>query len=355
MERKARLSSKRSKSGCGREHVNYFNRPPTRGTVINGLRTCARTDRPLSLCQRHPRAARTLHRPSLYAAANAPVVGRQAELNLLTDWVTNAELASVHAARILNVVAIGGMGKSALTWKWFNDDRTAGNAAAGRAHVVEFLRERRLHLKTSSSAHWPTSPATVARRCSKFPAPDRGTQCSAVLDREPFLFVLDGLERILIAYARMDAAHMADDDLDQRTANRVAQAWLSPKARDNRSSASTVAQDRRPARRSVFPQAGAGLRAARILVSTRLYPADLQAVDGRAPHRLFRAIPARVERRRRAEFGAPSGSAARRDAAAAVPQLRSHPLLLQALASEVADTAPRRATLIRWQKAHPDL
>ncbi len=48
------------------------------------------------------------------------LVGRQEELNLLTDWVAKPE-ADVHNAHILNVVAIGGMGKSALTWKWFNE------------------------------------------------------------------------------------------------------------------------------------------------------------------------------------------------------------------------------------------
>jgi hypothetical protein len=47
------------------------------------------------------------------------LVGRQAELNALTDWVTN--LASpAFSARVFCFVAIGGMGKSALTWKWFN-------------------------------------------------------------------------------------------------------------------------------------------------------------------------------------------------------------------------------------------
>jgi hypothetical protein len=47
-------------------------------------------------------------------------VGRQAELNLLTDWVAKPA-AEVYRARVLNVVTIGGVGKSALTWKWFND------------------------------------------------------------------------------------------------------------------------------------------------------------------------------------------------------------------------------------------
>src|SRR5207249_11561827 len=48
------------------------------------------------------------------------LIGRQAELNLLTDWVTNPG-SDVYLARVLNIVAIGGLGKSALTWKWFND------------------------------------------------------------------------------------------------------------------------------------------------------------------------------------------------------------------------------------------
>jgi Domain of unknown function (DUF4062) len=48
------------------------------------------------------------------------LIGRQNELNLLTDWVAKP-LSEVYQARIFNIVAIGGLGKSALTWKWFND------------------------------------------------------------------------------------------------------------------------------------------------------------------------------------------------------------------------------------------
>jgi len=48
------------------------------------------------------------------------LIGRQSELNLLTDWVAKAD-AEVYAARVLSLVAIGGMGKSAVAWKWFND------------------------------------------------------------------------------------------------------------------------------------------------------------------------------------------------------------------------------------------
>src|SRR5207237_5434024 len=55
------------------------------------------------------------------------LIGRQAELKVLTDWITGKELeadgqnAPANSVHIMTVVAIGGMGKSAMTWKWFND------------------------------------------------------------------------------------------------------------------------------------------------------------------------------------------------------------------------------------------
>ncbi|HEV7453236.1 MAG TPA: hypothetical protein VGO16_18010, partial [Pseudonocardiaceae bacterium] len=48
------------------------------------------------------------------------VVGRQRELDVLTDWVSDPG-KDVHRARVLVLLAIGGMGKSAVAWKWFHD------------------------------------------------------------------------------------------------------------------------------------------------------------------------------------------------------------------------------------------
>ena len=73
------------------------------------------------------------HPPEVYIAhpytllQTDSLIGRQKELKLLTDWITGKELefdnqkAPANSVRIMSVVAIGGMGKSALTWKWFND------------------------------------------------------------------------------------------------------------------------------------------------------------------------------------------------------------------------------------------
>jgi hypothetical protein len=52
------------------------------------------------------------------------LIGRKDELSLLTDWVGGKELpggVAANSVRIMSVIAIGGMGKSALTWTWFNE------------------------------------------------------------------------------------------------------------------------------------------------------------------------------------------------------------------------------------------
>jgi len=59
------------------------------------------------------------------------LIGRREELNLLTDWVTQPQSA-VYQARILNVVAIGGMGKSALTWVKYEIDKATGYLVVDR-------------------------------------------------------------------------------------------------------------------------------------------------------------------------------------------------------------------------------
>ena len=46
------------------------------------------------------------------------LVGRKGELEMLTDWVTKPKHSVIS---LFNIVAIGGMGKSALTWTWFNN------------------------------------------------------------------------------------------------------------------------------------------------------------------------------------------------------------------------------------------
>ena len=152
------------------------------------------------------------------------LVGRQAELNVLTDWVAKPG-AEVYPARILNVVAIGGMGKSALTWKWFNDIAPQEmKPLAGRMWWSFYESDASFeNFVTRALAYVTRRPR---EEVEKIPPPERESQLLAALDREPYLIVLDGLERILIAYARMDAAHLAMMSLK----GRLPIAWPGPSA-----------------------------------------------------------------------------------------------------------------------------
>jgi hypothetical protein len=151
---------------------------------------------------------------------NRPLVGRRDELNLLTDWVAKPSSAAYHA-RLLALVAIGGMGKSALTWYWWNEIAPEEmKPLAGRMWWGFYESDARLENFTARALAYLTGrPRTETE---KIPMREREDQLLAILDSEPHLVVLDGLERELIAYARMDAAHLSDEDLDAKTAHMIA-------------------------------------------------------------------------------------------------------------------------------------
>jgi hypothetical protein len=279
------------------------------------------------------------------------LVGRQEELNLLTDWVAKPA-AEVYRARILNVVAIGGMGKSALTWKWFNDIAPQElKPLAGRMWWSFYESDATFeNFVTRALAYVTRRPR---EEVEKIPPPERESQLLAALDREPFLVVLDGLERILIAYARMDAAHLSDDNLDQETANRVAGAIGLPTS----AAGSFVGQHR--LRKSADPRAGAFLRklaavrASRILVSTRLYPADLQALNGEPiPGSFALFLPGLTENDALDLWRAFKVTGTRDELLALFRAFDCHPLLIQALASEVANSHKAPGDFDKWRKAH---
>ncbi|HYX40447.1 MAG TPA: hypothetical protein VE821_02055, partial [Pyrinomonadaceae bacterium] len=189
----------------------------------------------------------------------------------------------------------------------------------------------------------------------QIPAPERETQLLAALDREPFLVVLDGLERILIAYARMDAAYLSDDDYDKRTANFVANAIGLPA-----SAAQSFTGEHR-LRKTADPRAGsflrklANVRASRILVSTRLYPADLQMMTGEPLGSCYAIFLTGLADDDALELWRAFGATGARDSLLPLFQRAdNHPLLIQALASEVARYRPAPGDFDAWRRAHPD-
>lgn len=281
------------------------------------------------------------------------LAGRQQELNLLTDWVAKPSSA-VYQARILNVVAIGGMGKSALTWKWFNDIAPLEmKPLAGRMWWSFYESDARFeNFVTRALAYVSGRPR---EEIEEIPPPEREERLLNILNKEPFLIVLDGLERILIAYARMDAAYLRDDDLDERTANRVAGALGLPES----AAQSFVGQHQ--LRKTADPRAGNFLRklamvkAARILVSTRLYPADLQLETGYPRPGSFPAFLDGLQDNDALDLWRAMGVSGTRDELLRLfHTFDNYPLLIRALAGLVANYRRAPGDFDKWQAANPD-
>ena len=295
------------------------------------------------------RSAATLHRTTSIPAPPEPyiahpytllqsrdLVGRQAELNALTDWVANPA-SRAFSAREFCFVAIGGMGKSALAWKWFN--QIAPNEMkrlAGRMWWSFYESDATFENFLNSALCYVSGQSEDEVRRS--PWPEREAQLLKHLNDEPYLFVLDGLERILIAYHRMDASYLADDEYDQQTANVVAGAVGLP------ASAAQSFVGQHPLRQTIDPRAGAFLQKlaqvarSRILITTRLYPSELQVPTGYPrPGCLAYFLRGLSDDDALGLWRALKVAGSRAELVPIFRSIEGHPFLVQALASEVAN------------------
>jgi hypothetical protein len=147
--------------------------------------------------------------PVLYAEpryiGSHAFVGRTAQLATLSDWAAPAE-----AHPVMLFEAIGGTGKSMLTWEWTTRHATeARDDWAGLfwysfyekgAVMADFCR-RALAYMTSEPL------ATFGEKKQ----PELSEQLVHHLQARSWLLILDGLERILVAYHRYDAPQLADE------------------------------------------------------------------------------------------------------------------------------------------------
>lgn len=261
--------------------------------------------------------------------------GRYRELNLLTDWVAKPT-SRIFQARMVHVVAIGGMGKSALTWKWFQD--VAPNeikSLAGRVWWSFYESDASFENFVIRSAAYVTGRDKEDIR--KLPPSERESLLLAELNAHPYLLVLDGLERVLVAYSGMNAAYLADDDLDRTTANMVAGAIGLPASAAD----SYIGQHR--LRKTIDPRAGLFLqklcqvKASRVLVSTRLYPSALQLPTGHPVHGSFAIFLTGLSDDDALAMWRDYGvTGSREELTQLFASFDNYPLLIRALAGEVA-------------------
>lgn len=148
--------------------------------------------------------------PALYAEppyiVSHKFVGRRAELDTLSDWASASE-----PHPILLFEAIGGTGKSMLTWEWTtNHASNVRTDWAGRFWYSFYERGAVLADFCRRGLAYITGEPVETFKKQK--TAELGQLLLHHLQARPWLFVLDGLERVLVAYHRIDAAQVADEE-----------------------------------------------------------------------------------------------------------------------------------------------
>ena len=279
------------------------------------------------------------------------LVGRKRELEILTDWITKSEPQDI---TIFNLVAIGGMGKSALAWTWFNGIAPQEKKWAGRVWWSFYETDATFeNFVTRTLAYVSGRPL---EELMNIPHADKQTVLLNALNQEPYLLVLDGLERILIAYTGLDAAYLSDDKvLDDENSNRITSEHGLPQSTNQ----SFVAK--RHLSKTADMQAGQFLRKltqvrnTRILISTRLYPADLQGPVGQPCSGCFELLLKGLSDQDALDLWRAYGAEGSREAMLPVfHTFDNHPLLIQLLAYEVAEFREAPGDFDAWRVANPD-
>jgi hypothetical protein len=136
-------------------------------------------------------------------------VGRQAQLEVLSDW---ALAADPHPVLLFD--AIGGSGKSMLAWEWTTKHATQiRDDWAGRFWYSFYERGAIMaDFCQRALAYITNVPLENFRRMKTL---ELGERLFHHLQSRPWLVVLDGLERVLVAYHRFDAAQVPDEEANK--------------------------------------------------------------------------------------------------------------------------------------------
>jgi len=151
--------------------------------------------------------------PELYAEpryiGSHSFVGRAAELATLTDWAQAAD-----ARPVLLFEAIGGAGKSMLTWEWTLNQATGTRADWAGTFWYSFYEKGAIMADFCRRALAYMTGQSLGAFGDKR-QPELTELLLRQLGARPWLLVLDGLERVLVAYQRYDAAQLADEQAGQ--------------------------------------------------------------------------------------------------------------------------------------------
>ena len=130
--------------------------------------------------------------------------GRLSERTQLTEWFTKGSQS------MFAYVAIGGMGKSALTWYWLNEDIIKkGLAPDGIIWWSFYDREARFETFLMKALQYAGKGKIDAKEIGS--TRDKMDTLYSFLQSNRFLIVLDGVERVLRAYAGLGSPYQGDE------------------------------------------------------------------------------------------------------------------------------------------------
>jgi tetratricopeptide (TPR) repeat protein len=248
---------------------------------------------------------------------SAPFTGRSGHLAELDGWGRSAK-------PIMVVEAIGGTGKSALTWQWAQDrapavvDGLAGRLwwsfYDGSASMTRFLQEL--------LAYTTGRPMNQIRQLERTSLAD---QVIAELQRQPYLVILDGFERLLAAYHQFDPSKLRDEEVEP----------------DKRSLIEPHAEDIVRRLTTVGPS--------KILISTRLVPLALYSRFGvLMPGVRHLRLPGLSDSDTRALLARLDVNGSETAIAGFFGSLGNHPLLVGIVAGLVRDYRAEPGGFDRW-------
>lgn len=259
--------------------------------------------------------------PALHAVppyvGSAPFTGRHADLSTLDEWARSKD-------PIMVVEAIGGTGKSALTWEWMTEranETIAGLAGYvwwsfydGSPSMARFMQEVFAYIGRHDPETVRGIPPTQLRE-----------YLLLALRSRPYLLVLDGFERLLHAYHRFDPTKIRDEEVEPKL-----RSMIEPRAED------TLLQL-------------AAASPSKILISSRLMPITLQGRMGpRLPGVRHVRLPGLTDDDT-AELLARLGTRGNRSTISGFfTPLGNHPLLVGVVAGLVRDYRPDPGNLDAW-------
>lgn len=147
--------------------------------------------------------------PQAYLAHPYPLqenfTGRLKERGMLTEWVRGKD-----SKPMLSLVGMGGLGKSALTWYWMQEDLPEEKIKLSGVIWWSFYGKEASFESFLSHALLYASGGTIDSM--QIPSDyDRMQSLWCILRESPFLIILDGAERLLRAYHALDVAYKGDD------------------------------------------------------------------------------------------------------------------------------------------------